>query len=95
MNFLKKLFTFKWGWETTDPREIYLANSVDLVDLEQRQKQLTYGTVNPNLKGWIQYMMKKIVLWFEHIGRYRTATELARQGYHKEAKILMCGKELA
>lgn len=53
MNFLKKLFTFKWGWETTDPREIYLANSVDLVDLEQRQKQLTYGTVNPNLKGWI------------------------------------------
>ena len=49
--FLKKLFTF--GWETQNPVETYLANSVDLADLEARQKALLYGTVNPNLKGWI------------------------------------------
>ena len=40
-------------------------------------------------------MCKRIVSWFEHIGRYRAATELARQGYHKEAKHLMCGKEIS
>ena len=53
MNFIKKLFTFKWGWETQDPIEVYLSNSVDLVDLEQRQKGITYGFINPNLRGWI------------------------------------------
>ena len=53
MNFIKKLFTFKWGWETKDPIEVYLSNSVDLVDLEQRQKSITYGNINPNLRGWI------------------------------------------
>tara|TARA_B100001057_G_scaffold191393_1_gene192306 strand:- start:2079 stop:2240 length:162 start_codon:yes stop_codon:yes gene_type:complete len=53
MNFIKRLFTFKWGWESTTPVDVYLSNSVDLVDLEQRQKNLTYGNVNPNLKGWI------------------------------------------
>ena len=50
MNFIKKLFTFKWG---KDPIEVYLSNSVDLVDLEQRQKAITYGTINPNLRGWV------------------------------------------
>ena len=50
-NFFSKLF--KFGCETKDPIETYLANSVDLVDLEQRQKALVYGNVNPNLKGWI------------------------------------------
>ena len=50
-NFFSKLF--KFGWERQDPIETYLANSVDLVDLEQRQKALVYGNVNPNLKGWI------------------------------------------
>ena len=34
-------------------------------------------------------MYKRLVSWFEHIGRYRAATELARQGYHKETKHLM------
>tara|TARA_B100000212_G_scaffold129690_1_gene97230 strand:+ start:834 stop:1040 length:207 start_codon:yes stop_codon:yes gene_type:complete len=53
MNFIKKLFTFKWGWERKDPIEVYLSNSVDLVDLEQRQKRITYGTINPNLRGWV------------------------------------------
>ena len=51
MKWLKKLF--KFGWETQNPVETYLANSVDLVDLEQRQKAIVYGNVNPNLKGWI------------------------------------------
>ena len=50
-NFLSKLFRF--GWERHDPIETQLANSVDLVDLEQRQKAIIYGNVNPNLKGWI------------------------------------------
>jgi len=50
-NFFSKLFRF--GWEKHDPIETYLANSTDLADLENRQKQLVYGTVNPNLKGWI------------------------------------------
>ena len=95
MNFIKKLFTFKWGWETQDPIEVYLSNSVDLVDLEQRQKAITYGNINPNLRGWIQFMCKRLVSWFENIGRYRTATELARQGYHQKAKDLICGKEIA
>ena len=49
MKWLKKLF--KFGWERQDPVERYLANSVDLVDLEQRQKAIVYGNVNPNLKG--------------------------------------------
>ncbi len=53
MNFIKKLFTFKWGWERKDPIEVYLSNSVDLVDLEQRQKRIIYGTINPNLRGWV------------------------------------------
>ena len=44
---------FKWGWERKDPIEVYLSNSVDLVDLEQRQKRITYGTINPNLRGWV------------------------------------------
>jgi hypothetical protein len=34
-------------------------------------------------------MFSKIVKWFEHIGTIRAASELARQGYHKEAKRLM------
>ena len=51
MKWLKKLF--KFGWERQNPVEKYLANSVDLVDLEQRQKAILYGNVNPNLKGWI------------------------------------------
>mgnify|MGYP001242164649 CR=1 FL=1 len=50
-NFFSKLF--KFGWEYKTPQERYLANSVDLADLESRQKALVYGTVNPNLKGWI------------------------------------------
>ena len=50
-NFFSKLLRF--GWERHDPIETYLANSTDLVDLERRQKALVYGTVNPNLKGWI------------------------------------------
>ena len=49
--FLVKLLTF--GWERQDPIERYLANSVDLVDLEQRQKAILYGNVNPNLRGWV------------------------------------------
>jgi len=51
MKWFKKLF--KFGWERQSPVEKYLANSVDLVDLEQRQKAILYGNVNPNLKGWI------------------------------------------
>ena len=35
-------------------------------------------------------MFKKFMIWFEHIGRMRAASELARQGYHKQAKSLMC-----
>jgi len=51
MKWFRKLF--KFGWERQNPVEKYLANSVDLVDLEQRQKAILYGNVNPNLKGWI------------------------------------------
>ena len=40
-------------------------------------------------------MFKKLVIWFEHIGRMRAASELARQGYHKQAKRLMCDQEIA
>ena len=35
-------------------------------------------------------MYKRLVAWFEHIGRMRAASELARQGYHQQAKRLMC-----
>ena len=49
--FFKKLF--KFGWEHQSPQERYLSQATDLVDLERRQKQLLYGNVNPNLKGWI------------------------------------------
>ena len=51
MKWLKKLFTF--GWERQSPQERYLSQATDLVDLERRQKDLLYGNVNPNLKGWI------------------------------------------
>ena len=40
-------------------------------------------------------MYKRLVSWFEHIGRMRAASELARQGYYKEAKRLMCNQEVA
>ena len=40
-------------------------------------------------------MVKRLVSWFEHIGRMRAASELARQGYYKEAKRLMCNQEVA
>ena len=56
-NFFSKLF--KFGWERQDPIETYLANSVDLVDLEQRQKALVYGTVNPKLWGYKSKDSKK------------------------------------
>ena len=36
-------------------------------------------------------MFTKIIAWFERIGTARAAAELARQGYHKEAKRLMTG----
>ena len=39
-------------------------------------------------------MIKRLVLWFEHIGRMRAASELARQGYHQQAKRLMCDRRL-
>ena len=39
-------------------------------------------------------MIKRLVLWFEHIGRMRAASELARQGYHQQAKRLMCDQRL-
>lgn len=40
-------------------------------------------------------MFKRLVSWFEHIGRVRAASELARQGYHQQAKRLMCDREVA
>lgn len=38
-------------------------------------------------------MFNRLVVWFEHIGRMRAASELARQGYHQQAKSLMCGDQ--
>ena len=35
-------------------------------------------------------MWERFMNWCEVVGRYRAANELARQGYHKEAKALMC-----
>ena len=49
--FFKKLYTFEF--ERQDPIETNQSNSVDFVDLEQRQKAIVYGNVNPNLRGWI------------------------------------------
>ena len=37
-------------------------------------------------------MIKRLVLWFEHNGRMRGTSELARQGYHQQAKRLMCDR---
>lgn len=34
-------------------------------------------------------MFERIISWFERIGTARAASELARQGYYKEAKKLM------
>ncbi len=36
-------------------------------------------------------MWKKFINWFELMGTMRAASELARQGFHQEAKSLMCG----
>ena len=55
------------------PIETYLANSVDLVDLEQRQKALVYGNVNPKLER-MDIMAKCIMTWFEAVGRARAAS---------------------
>mgnify|MGYP001373658131 CR=1 FL=1 len=38
MNFIKRLFTFKWGWESTTPVDVYLSNSVDLVDFGEIER---------------------------------------------------------
>jgi len=35
-------------------------------------------------------MWERFMNWCEVVGRYRAANELARQGYHKQAKALMC-----
>lgn len=51
-NFVAKLFSWPWqGFMTAEER--YLSQSTDLADLERRQKQLRYGTTNPNLSGWV------------------------------------------
>lgn len=34
-------------------------------------------------------MLRKIYKWFERLGAMRAAAELARQGYHKQAKQLI------
>jgi len=37
-------------------------------------------------------MMCNFLSWFEHLGRVRASAELARMGYHKEAKNIMINK---
>ena len=39
--------------ESKNAKNINVKIINDLADLESRQKALVYGTVNPNLKGWI------------------------------------------
>jgi hypothetical protein len=34
-------------------------------------------------------MAKRLISWFEHIGRVRAASQLARMGYVNQAKELM------
>lgn len=36
-------------------------------------------------------MFRKIYKWFERLGAMRAAAELARQGYHEQAKQLILG----
>lgn len=38
-------------------------------------------------------LFKKIIEFFEATGRARAAAELSRQGYYKEARNIMLGKE--
>ena len=53
---IQTILKFIWNLRPKSQKELreeWLASSHDLVELERRQKQLLYGQVNPNLKGWI------------------------------------------
>lgn len=52
MRFVKAIFKYFRPKSEREMIEDYLSRSTDLVDLERRQRQLTYG-INPNLKGWV------------------------------------------
>lgn len=52
MRYLKKVLSLIKPKTQQQRIEEYLSQSTDLVDLERRQRQLTYG-INPNLKGWV------------------------------------------
>ena len=49
-SIMKTLFSFFRPKTQRDYEEEYLAKSVDLVDLERRQRRLY---TNPNLSGWV------------------------------------------
>ena len=72
MKWFKKLF--KFGWETQNPVETYLANSVDLVDLEQRQKAII--PFHSSTDAFIQFNYVHIlqVLGYEDVEFIATVT---------------------
>lgn len=52
MRYVKKVLSLIKPKTQQQRIEEYLSKSTDLIDLERRQRQLTYG-INPNLKGWV------------------------------------------
>ena len=53
MNWLNKVWDYIRPKSEREREEQYLAQSVDLVDLERRQKVLQNKHTNPNLSGWV------------------------------------------
>ena len=65
---LLKNYLRKWERTQAQIEHDWLAESHDLVDLERRQRILT----NKKFER-LGVMVKRLVSWFEHIGRMRAA----------------------
>lgn len=53
MNLLSKIWNYIRPKSEREREEQYLAESVDLVDLERRQQILARKHTNPNLHNWV------------------------------------------
>lgn len=53
MNLLNKFWQRIRTMTEREREEQYLAESVDLVDLERRQRALQQKHINPNLHNWV------------------------------------------
>jgi len=49
-----------------------------------------YCAICEAVSHWTRRFFARLLETFETVGKARASAELTRQGYHKEAKALMC-----